>query len=112
MSIVYRDFLVESKMINQQVYKEILRQILRSVPEKKRKFWCGELSLLSHDNAITHKRWLIRQFLTERNMAILRTTCSPDIAPFDLFLFSKLKIRFEDVETINWTVMTELRATQ
>ena len=57
----------------------------------------------------------IRQFLAEKNLAVLEEPpYSPDLAPCAFFLFPKLKgiikgTRFEGVEAIKRAVTTELK---
>ena len=105
----------QGQTINQHIYKEILRRLLRSVREKRRELWQDNSWLLHHDNAPAHNALNIRQFLAERNIAVLeQPQYSPDLAPCDFFLFPKLKgvikgTRFEDVEDIKMAVTTELR---
>ena len=71
--------------------------------------------MLHHDNAPAHNALSIRQFLAEKNVAVLdQPPYSPDLAPCDFFLFPKLKevikgTHFSDVETIKTAVTTELR---
>ena len=113
-SIVHSEFLPQGQTINQQVYKEILRLLLRPVREKRRELWQDKSWLLHHDNAPAHNALSIRQFLAEKNIAVLeQPPYSPDLALCDLFLFPKLKgiikgTRFEGVEATKRAVTTEL----
>ena len=52
--IVHAEFLPQSQTINQQVYKNILRRLMRSVREKRRELWETKSWLLDHDNAPAH----------------------------------------------------------
>jgi len=114
-SIVRSEFLPQGQTISQRVYKEILRRLLRSVREKRGELWRDKSWLLHHDNAPAHKALSIRQFLAEKNIAVLeQPPYSPDLAPCDFFLFPKLKgiikgTRFEVVEAISRAVTTALR---
>ena len=71
--------------------------------------------MLHHDNAPAHSALNIRQLLAERNVPTLeQPPYSPDFAPYDFFLFPKLKgvikgTRFSDAEAIKRAVTTELR---
>jgi len=48
--------------------------------------------LLHHDNAPAHNALGIWEFLAKYNIAVLdQPPYSPDLAPCDFFLFSKLK---------------------
>ena len=87
-SIVHCEFLLQGQTINQQVYRKILRRLLRSVRGKKRELWQGKLWLLQHDNTPAHNVLSIWQFLAGKNIAVLeQPPYSPDLAPCDLFLF-------------------------
>ena len=112
--IVHLEFLPQGQTINQNVYKDILRRLMRSVREKRRELWETKSWLLHHDNAPAHNALSIRQFLAENNIAVLeQPPYSPDLAPCDFFLFSKLKgvikgTRFQDSKAITTAVMKEL----
>ena len=90
--IVHSEFLPQGLVISQQVYKEILRCLLRSVREKRRELWQDKSWLLHHNNAPVHNALSIRQFLGEKNIAVLeQSSYSPDLALCYFFLFPKLK---------------------
>ena len=114
--IVHLEFLPQGQTINQNVYKDILRRLMRSVREKRRELWETKSWLLHHDNAPAHNALSIRQFLAENNIAVLeQPPYSPDLAPCDFFLFPKLKgvikgTRFQDSKAITTAVTKELRA--
>ena len=114
--IVHLEFLPQGQTINQNVYKDILRRLMRSVREKRREFWETKSWLLHHDNAPAHNALSIRQFLAENNIAVLeQPPYSPDLALCDFFLFPKLKgvikgTRFQDSKAITTAVTKELRA--
>ena len=69
--IVHLEFLPQGQTINQNVYKDILRCLMRSVREKRRELWETKSWLLHHDNAPAHNALSIRQFLAENNIALL-----------------------------------------
>ena len=114
--IVHLEFLPQGQTINQNVYKDILQRLMRSVREKRRELWETKSWLLHHDNAPAHNALSIRQFLAENNIAVLeQPPYSPDLAPCDFFLFPKLKgvikgTRFQDSKAITTAVTKELRA--
>ena len=114
--IVLAEFLPQGQAINQHVYKNILRRLMRSVREKRRELWETRSWLLHHDNAPAHNALGIGEFLAKNNIAVLeQPPYSPDLAPCDFFLFSKLKevikgTRFQGSEAIKTAVMRELRA--
>ena len=114
--IVHLEFLPQGQTINQNVYKDILRRLMRLVREKRRELWETKSWLLHHDNAPVHNALSIQQFLAENNIAVLeQPPYLPDLAPCDFFLFPKLKgvikgTRFQDSKAITTVVTKELRA--
>ena len=64
--IVHLEFLPQGQTINQNVYKDILRRLMRSVREKRRELWETKSWLLHHDNAPAHNALSIRQFLAKK----------------------------------------------
>ena len=114
--IVDAEFLPQGQTINQQVYKNILRHLMRSVREKRRELWETRSWLLHHDNAPAHNALGIREFFAKNNIAVLeQPPYCPDLAPCDFFLFPKLKevikgTRFQDSEAIKTALTRELRA--
>src|SRR5580692_1661011 len=113
--IVHMEFLPQRQTINQHVYKDILKRLLRAVREKRQGLWQNKSWLLHHDNAPAHNALSVRQFLVDKNITVLeQPPYSPDLAPCDFFLFPKLKgvikgTRFPDVDAIKRAVTTELR---
>ena len=115
--IVHAEFLPQGQTINQHIYKNISRRLMRSVREKRRELLETRSWLLHHDNAPAHNALRIwEEFLAENNIAVLeQPPYSPDLAPCDFFLFPKLKevikrTRFQDSEAIETAVTRELRA--
>ena len=113
--IVHFEFLPQGQTVNQTVYKEILRRLVRSVHDKRRSFWKVNAWALYHDNASAHTALSICQFLAEKNIATLEhPPYSPDLAPCDFFLFPKIKsvlkgTHFSDIDSIKKAVMTGLK---
>ena len=109
--IVHAKFLSQGQTINQHIYKNILRRLMRSVREKRRELWETRSWLLHHDNAPAHNALGIRKFLAKNSIAVPeQPPYSPDLAPCDFFLFPKLKevikgTRFKDSASIK-TAMT------
>jgi len=112
--IVHAKFLPQAQTINQHVYKNFLRRLMRSVREKSRELWETRSWLLYHDSAPAHNALGILEFLVKNNIAVLEQPLySPDLALCDFFLFPKLKevikgTRFHDSEAIKTAVTREL----
>ena len=70
--------------------------------------------VLHHDNAPAHTALSIREFLAKKNIPVLPDPpYSPDLAPCEFYLFSKLKLKlkghhFGTTENIQKTVTDEL----
>ena len=112
--IVHLEFLPQGQTINENVYKDILQRLMRSVREERRELWETKSWLLHHDSVPAHNALSIQQFLVENNIALLeQPPYSPDLAPCDFFLFPKLKgvikgTRFQDLKAITTAVTKEL----
>ena len=89
---------------------------MRSMREKRRELLETRSWLLHHDNVPAHNALEIRELLAKNNIVVLeQLPYSPDLAPCDFFLFTKLKevtkgTRFQDSEAIKTAVTKELRA--
>ena len=66
-AIVHTEFLPQGQTINQQVHKNILRHLMRSVREKRRELWETRSWLLHHDNAPAHNALGIWEFLAKHS---------------------------------------------
>jgi transposase len=71
---------------------------------------------LHHGNAPCHSSIAVGEFLTENKITTMEhAPYSPDVAPWDLFLFPKIKIhlkgrRFEDLADIQKNTTQQLKA--
>lgn len=88
--LVHKEFVPPGQTVNQQFYREVLvrlrKRVLRVRPD------IAESWILHHDNAPSHNALTVREFLTEKNIAILpHPPYSPDLAPCDFFVFPKIK---------------------
>ena len=101
--------------MNQTVYKQILRRLVRSVRDKSRNLWEAHAWALHHDNARAHTALSIHHFLEERDVATSEhPRYSPDLVPCDFFLFPKIKsvlkgTHFSDIDSIKMAATTELK---
>jgi transposase len=63
-----------------------------AVRRKSPDLWRGKKMALRRDNAPAHSSLLIRDFLTKHETTLVpQPAYSPDLAPADIFLFTKLK---------------------
>ncbi|KAG5310086.1 SETMR methyltransferase, partial [Acromyrmex insinuator] len=89
----------------------------KSIDNFKFKFlWADNSWLLHHDNAPSHTSLVVRDHFAKNSTHIIpQPPYSPDLAPCDFWLFSKLKRplrghRFETIEEIKEKTTSELRA--
>ena len=101
--------------MNQVVYKDILRRLMRQCVTRGGPFWEAHSWRLHHINAPDHTALSISQFFAERNIATLKyRSYSLDLTPCDFFLFSKIKsvlnrTHFSDIDSIKMAATTELK---
>lgn len=87
--IVHWELFSQRQTFNQHVFKEILQRLLSSVHEKRRELWQDNAWLLHYENVPAHNTLSVRQFLAEKNVAMLEPPpYSPDLAPCDFFPLS------------------------
>ena len=84
-SIVHFEFLPQGQIVNQTVYKEILRHLVRSVRDKRRSLWEANAWALHHDNAPAHTALSIVSFLQKRTLQLWNTPHTPPIWPHVAF---------------------------
>ena len=89
--ILLTDYLAHGSTINGQYYGSLIERLRRTILEKRR----GKIShgvLLLHDNAPVHKSNIVQAAIRQVGFVELNHPAySPDIAPTDYYLFSKLK---------------------
>ena len=83
--------------MNQTVYKDILRRLMRQCVTRGRPFWEAHAWTLHHDNTPDHAALSIGQFIAERNIAILEY---PHILK---------RAHFSDIDSIKMAATTELK---
>jgi len=103
---VHKEFVPPDQTVNAAFSVEVLRWLRENVRRKRPDQWQNNTWLLHHDNAPAHAALLTQRFLTNNNMTVVpHPPYSPDLAPSDFSLFSKLKMklkgrRFQTVEEI------------
>ena len=104
--IVHQEYAPGGQTIKNEFYVEVLRRLRESFRRKQEK-WRDSDWILQHDNAPAHTSHLVQQFLAKHGTAQLQQQqpYSPDLAPCDSFLFSRIKKvlkgqRFEVTEDI------------
>ena len=89
--VIHIDYLPRGTTMNGQYYADLLVRLRESIKEKRR----GKIRrgvLLQQDNAPVHSSKLAMQSVRDCGFELLpHPPYSPDLAPSDFFLFSKLK---------------------
>jgi histone-lysine N-methyltransferase SETMAR len=92
--------------MNQTVYITVVQRLRDTVHRKRPYKWFSGSWLLHHDNAPCHAALSVREFLAKHSIPVVsHPPYSPDLAPYDFFLFPRLKStlkgkRFQDVAEI------------
>jgi len=106
------DWVPEGQTVNQVYYKEVMTN-LREWVRRRPIMWKNGSWVLHQDNVLAHNALSAKMFLTKHKITVLeRLPYSPDLAPCDFFLFTKMKsvlqgTRFESVDAVR-TKATEL----
>ena len=114
--IVHHEYAPEGQIINKEYYLEVLRRLRGAVRRKRPDMWTGKNWQLHHDNAPAYSAHAIKGFLAKNNTTLMRQPpYSPDLAPYDFWLFSKLKIalkrrRFQSRKNIMEKKTADLRS--
>ena len=104
--IVHYEFAPEGQTVNAGFYCNVLRRLKEDIRRKRSELWSAGNWLLRDDNVPSHRALVTREFLAHNSIITLpHPPCSPDLAPCDFFLFSKMKMqlkgrRFDRVEEI------------
>ncbi len=94
--IVHKEFVPPGQTVNQQFYLEVLKRLRYSVRKKRPEMWSSGDCFLHHDNLTAHTALSVQQFLAKSNMTVIpHSPYSPDLAPFDFFLFSRMKCQMK-----------------
>ncbi|UYV82503.1 hypothetical protein LAZ67_21002595 [Cordylochernes scorpioides] len=111
--LVHHEFIPFGRTINQEVYLGIMRRLREAVRLKRPERWQNNDWILHADNARPHTAHVVLQFLAKHS-TIYTDPYSPNLAPNDLFLYPKLKIKlkgrkFDNVDMIQAESKATLR---
>jgi hypothetical protein len=94
---VHHEYAPEGQSVNKQYYQEVLRRLRDAVRRKRPDLRESRNWQWHHDNAPTHFSCLIQDFLAKHGISHIRQApYSPDMAPCDIWLFSKLKMLLKE----------------
>jgi len=112
--LVHYEFIAQGQTVNQQCYLEVLTRLRESV-QRKRPRLLPHKWILHHDNAPAHDALRVHEFLAKNSITkMYHPPYSPALAPFDFWLFPKLKNtlkgqRFAHLSDIQCNVKTLLQ---
>jgi len=79
-------------VINHHYYCEVLQHLREQVGQKCPQLWWNHDWLVKHDTLPANSALSVQQFLVTTNMAaIFHPRSTSDLAPFDFFLFPRMK---------------------
>lgn len=114
-SVVHKEFLPTGQTVNKEYYLGVMKHLRESIRKKRPELWRNNSWFLHHDNAPSHTAIVIRQFLAKNQTnTVPQAPYSPDMAPCDFFLFSRLKKplrghRFDSIEEIKENSLKALK---
>ncbi|UYV82755.1 hypothetical protein LAZ67_22000747 [Cordylochernes scorpioides] len=90
--VVHHEFLPQGRTVNKEYYLQVMRNLREAIRQKRPDLRKNKNWLLHHDNPPAHTSLLVRDYLAKNNTLMMpQPPYSPDLAPCDFFLFSKLK---------------------
>lgn len=114
--VVHYEYVPAGQTVTKEFYLSVLRRLREAIRRKRNDLWVDNSWILHHDNAPSHKAIIVNEFLAKHSVNIIeQPPYSPDLAPCDFFLFSKLKfplrgMRFESIDDIKTNATRELKA--
>jgi hypothetical protein len=114
--IVHHSYAPEAQTINKEYYLEVIHHLRDAVQRKRPDLWASCNWQLHHDNAPAHSSHLIQSFLATYAIPVVcQAPYSPDMAPYDFWLFPELKrplkgSHFDSHKDIMWNTTKELRS--
>lgn len=104
--IVHKEFVPTGQTVNAVFYLGVMKRLLARIHRVRPEYRENGSWRLLHDNAPAHRSTLVTDFLTKNHiLTVNHSPYSPDLAPFDFYLFGKLQTamkgkRYDDVNHI------------
>jgi hypothetical protein len=94
--IVHKEFVPTGQTVTGKLYCDVPRWLRENMRRKHPYKWRNNSWTLHHDDAPAHASIVARQFLVSTNTTVIpHPPYSPDLAPCDLFLFPKMKLKLK-----------------
>ena len=110
--IIYMHWVPTGQTVNKKYYVEVLREFRMRFRQKRPAILKSGQWLFHQDNAPVHKSILVTDYLSKMDIkTVPQPPYSPDLAPWDFFLFPKLKeklrgCRYETIEEMKVVIDT------
>ena len=90
------EFVPPGQTVNQEFYLEVLRRLRENVRRKRPELWKSGEWFLHQDNAPAHTAVSVTRYLACLEWTVIpHPPYSPDLAPYDFFLFPTMKKKIE-----------------
>jgi Transposase. len=89
--VVDWEFVPPSHVVSRHYNWEVLQHLRDQVCQKCPQLWWNHNWLVKHNNVPANTTLSLWQFLATTNMAAAHPRSTSDLAPFDLFLFPRMK---------------------
>ena len=113
--VVHHEFVPEGQTINKEYFMVVLRRLREAIRRKRPDLWADNSWIFHHDNVPSHSSLIVTEFLSKHETKVIaQPPYSPDLVPWDFFLFAKLKYllrgtRNESIEAIKRNSLKELK---
>ena len=104
-------WVLTGQTVNKEYYVEVLREFRKRFHQTRPALFKSGLCHFHQDNAPVHDSILVTDYLSKMGIkTVPQPPCSPDLAPYDFWLFPKLKenlrgCRYETIEEMKEAVM-------
>ena len=104
--MIYMHWVPTGQTVNKEYYAKFLREFRKRFLEKRPALFKSGQWHFHQDNALVYNSILVTDYLTKMGIkTVPQPPYSPDLAPFDFCLFSKLRgSRYETIEGMKETV--------
>ena len=110
---MHKEFVQEGCTVNAEYYKGVLDSLISRIRRVRPALYRTRDFFLLHNNAPAHSAAIIRQFLTQKQVATFHHPHTRQMSPPDYFLFPNVKLnlkggRFDTIEEIQKAVTDKL----